>query len=73
MFSKILTFKSHHQVIFAVVIVFAVVAVWRGFWGLMDLFGEHFFSEAPFVDFSLSLAIGIAVLWATHFVVKELM
>jgi len=73
MFSKILTFKSHHQVIFAVAIVFAVVCVWRGFWGLLDLLGEHLFSTVPLIDFTLSLVIGIAVLWCTHFVVKELM
>lgn len=73
MFRKILTLKSQHQVIFAVVIIFAVVEVWRGIWGLRDVLGASLMADNPALDYSLSLVTGLAVLWLTHYVVKELM
>jgi len=65
--------KSKHQAIFAIVIVFAVVAIWRGFWGLLDEIGAHFLADNPTLDFMISLIAGLVVLGTTHYVVKELM
>lgn len=62
--------KSEHQAIFAVLIAIGVVAVWRGLWGLMDL---YLLPQDEATSFSLSILIGLAILGATHYTVKELM
>lgn len=62
--------KLKHQTIFAVVIAFAVIAFWRGIWGLMDL---YLFPNNYELSLWFSLILGLAVLMATHYVTKELM
>ena len=61
--------KQRHQLIFAVVIGFAVVAFWRGSWGLMDIYLLPGNYEA---SFWASLLLGIAILIISHMAVKEL-
>lgn len=69
MLSKISTLKLHEQSFFALMIVVGVVAVWRGLWGLMDL---YLFPNEPTSSFCISILIGVAILSATHYTVKEL-
>jgi hypothetical protein len=69
MFSKLDTLKLHEQSFFALMIVIGVVAVWRGLWGLMDL---YLFPGEPTMSFCVSILIGLAILSATHYTVKEL-
>lgn len=69
MFDKIKTMKTHHQVIFSIVIAFAVIAFWRGVWGLMD---EYFFPNHLQISLWFSVAIGIIILAVTHYVTREL-
>ncbi len=38
MIDRLRKMKREHQVIFAVVIGFAVISFWRGVWGLLDLY-----------------------------------
>jgi hypothetical protein len=62
--------KSHHQVFLAIVIASGVIAFWRGLWGLMDL---YLFPHNEAISSLMSILIGLAVLGATHYIVKELM
>jgi len=70
MFSKILRLDSYKQTILAVIVVMGVIAVWRGFWGLMDL---YLFPHDQTSSFTASIVVGLAILGATHYTVKELM
>ncbi len=64
--------RSKHQAVFAILIVVAVVEVWRGVWGLRDQIGAHFLPDNPELDFILSIIVGLVILGATHYMVKEL-
>ncbi len=63
MFQKISKMKSKHQIIFAIVIAFAVISFWRGVWGLMD---EYLFPANLELSLWASVIIGIAILALTH-------
>lgn len=62
--------KAHHQTMFAIVIAFAVVAFWRGTWGIMDV---YFFPNSAELSMWGSFFLGLAILIGTHYVAKELM
>jgi hypothetical protein len=70
MLARINKMKLHHQVVFAVVIAFAVISFWRGTWGLMDL---YLFSHDYNLSLWASVVIGILILVATNYATKELM
>jgi len=63
MFQKISKMKSRHQIIFAIVIAFAVISFWRGVWGLMD---EYLFPGNYELSLWASVITGIAILALTH-------
>lgn len=44
-------------------IVIAVVLIWRGLWGLMDL---YIFPDQLLVSYIVSLVIGLLVLFTSH-------
>ena len=67
MLSNISKFKARHQTMFTIVIALAVVAFWRGIWGLMDLF---IFPDSYLLSSITSVIIGLAILVATHYVAK---
>jgi hypothetical protein len=69
MFSRFHKMKSHHQTLFAVIIAFAVISFWRGIWGLQD---EYLFPESTILSLWASVFIGLAILVASGYVVKEL-
>lgn len=62
--------KTHHQVIFAIIIGFAVVLFWRGAWGIVDM---YILPNNIELSMWVSLFIGIIILTATHYTTKELM
>ena len=68
-FKKFSKLKTKHQILFAIIISFAVVAVWRGFWGLMDL---YLLPENYELSLWTSLIIGLIILVSTHYAVREL-
>jgi len=70
MFKKISKMRSHHQIIFSVLIGLAVVAFWRGCWRLMDM---YLFPNNYQLSGWISLIIGAGILVGTHYAVKELM
>lgn len=70
MYKKISKMKSKHQIIFAIMIAFAVISFWRGIWGLMD---EYLFPYNYRLSLWTSLILGVLILIATHYTAKELM
>jgi hypothetical protein len=62
--------KLHHKLIMAMGIGIAVVAFWRGAWGLMDL---YLFPGNEFLSFASSFVIGFVVLYLTHYLIQELL
>ena len=70
MFKKISQMKSKHQILFAILIAFAVVSFWRGIWGLMD---EYLFPDNYQLSLWISLVLGIVILIITNYATKELM
>ena len=56
--------KTHHQVTFALLIAFAVIAFWRGVWGLLD---EFLLPEQLILSYLISMIIGILILVLTHY------
>ncbi len=61
---------STGHVYFSLLIGLAVIAFWRGAWGLMDL---YLLPENPTLSFILSLFLGFVVLLITHYLIKELL
>ena len=62
--------KSKHQILFAILIGFAVISFWRGLWGLMD---EYFFPHNYQLSLWFSVFLGVAILILTNYATKELM
>lgn len=58
------------HIYFSLLVGFAVIAFWRGAWGLMDL---YLLPENQALSFTISLLIGLAILIATHYLIKELL
>ncbi|MBU1111799.1 MAG: hypothetical protein ABIG93_02060 [archaeon] len=61
--------KPHHQTLFAIIIAFAVIAFWRGIWGLLD---EYLFPNYRELSLWISLFVGLLILILTHYASKEL-
>ncbi len=67
MFKKIQELETHHQVIFALMIAFALVSFWRGMWGLLDI---YLLPESPTLSLWVSVVIGVVVLIMTNYFAK---
>jgi len=61
-------FRKRHQLVFSLIELSALVCLWRGIWGLMDL---YFFAHDPAMSYTFSIAIGATVVVITHFMVKN--
>ncbi len=60
---------SVKKVIFAIIIGFAVVSFWRGVWGLMDL---YLFPDNLVLSLSVSVLLGMIILYFTKHLIDEL-
>jgi len=60
--------KAKH-VLYALLIGTSLIMVWRGVWGLLDI---YLFPENKTVSFALSVIIGMLILSMTGKIVKEL-
>ena len=69
MFKRISKIKIKHKILFAIIIGFAVVAFWRGVWGLMDI---YLLPNNLTLSFLVSIVIGIAILILTGYASKKL-
>jgi len=59
--------KTHHQTIFGIIIATAVIAFWRGLWGLFDM---YLFPSNPVSRFATLVALGLLILIGTHKISK---
>lgn len=60
--------KTHHQVLYALIVATGVVAFWRGAWGVMDVLITP---ENYLLSSIISLAAGILILVGLHVVVSQ--
>lgn len=63
MYKKINELEKHHQLLASLIVGIGLVSVWRGIWGLMDL---YLIPENEPVSFLISLIFGIGILYLTH-------
>ena len=61
--------KSHHNIIFAIIIGFAIISFWRGIWGLLDI---YLFPNNLVLSLWASVIIGIMILIITKYAIKGL-
>ena len=55
--------------LYAILVAFAVIAFWRGAWGLMD---EYLFPANYELSLWVSLVFGLIILLFTHSILNEL-
>ena len=68
MIKGFLELEAKHQTMLAIVLDFAVIAFWRGMWGLMDL---YFFPYDYELSLWLSVVLGLIIVLTTHLVTKQ--
>ena len=61
--------RSLKKVIYVILIGFAIVSFWRGAWGLMDL---YLFPSNLALSFSISVVIGVLILYMTKHLIRGL-
>lgn len=54
---------------YTVLIAFAIVSFWRGVWGLMDV---YLFPNKHILSLSISVLIGLVILYSTKHIIGEL-
>lgn len=69
MISQFKKLKAHHRAIFTVVIMVGLIALWRGVWGLMDL---YFFPSNQILSLFLSILLGIIVLLFANYSIQKI-
>lgn len=62
-------FKDEHPNANAAIIVLAVIMVWRGVWGLLDL---YLFPGSPLLSYLLSIGLGFVILYLDGFSLENL-
>ena len=53
----------------AIVIVLAIIMLWRGVWGLLDV---YLFPGVPTLSYLISIALGILILYLDDFSLNDL-
>ncbi|XSG86073.1 MAG: hypothetical protein ACPW60_04965 [Methylohalobius sp. ZOD2] len=61
---KLVQFKSEHPNINTLVIVSAIIMLWRGVWGLLDV---YLFPGSPTLSYLVSIALGALILYLDGF------
>jgi hypothetical protein len=69
MINKFKELKKHHQLGFSLIIVSSLICLWRGIWGLLDI---YLFPTLPTMSYSVSLLIGVGVLLVTHYTIDKI-
>lgn len=69
MLGKIGSLKKHHQLVFTLIVMSGMVAVWRGVWGLLDM---YLFPGNLAVSYALSAVGGILIIALTHYTIDKL-
>ncbi len=66
---KLQALKTLHPTANALVIIFAIIMVWRGIWGLLDI---YFFPGYPTFSHVTCLLIGAGILYMDDFRIDNL-
>ncbi|PIZ92302.1 MAG: hypothetical protein CO029_02445 [Candidatus Magasanikbacteria bacterium CG_4_9_14_0_2_um_filter_41_10] len=45
-----------------------MVCLWRGVWGLLDM---YFFPHTPITSFTLSILLGMMIIGVTHYTIDK--
>jgi len=61
--------RNLRNILFTIIIAFAIVSFWRGIWGLMDL---YLFPENQVVSLLVSVLLGIIILYFTKHLLTNL-
>lgn len=69
MLKKLGDLKKHHQLIFSLIIMSGMISLWRGIWGLLDM---YLMPNNPTMSYILSALLGIGVISATHYTIDKL-
>ena len=69
MFAYFKRLRKSHQRIFALIVSLAIILVWRGIWGLGDL---YLFPANELYSYVASIVIGLVILIASHHLIKGL-
>lgn len=69
MIKKFVELKKHHQLGFSLIIVSGMICMWRGIWGLLDL---YLVPDMPGLSFALSLLVGIIIISTTHYTIEKI-
>ena len=69
MISKIAGLKKHHQLFFSLIVLSGVVCLWRGIWGLLDM---YLIPNNLSLSFILSIILGIVIISVTHYTIDKL-
>ncbi len=69
MLQKFLHLKKHHQLLFSFIVLSGVVCLWRGIWGLLDMYLMPSNTELSFV---FSIILGSIIIGTTHYTIDKL-
>lgn len=69
MIKKFIELKKHHQLGFSLIVMSALICLWRGIWGLLDL---YLLPSAPTLSYIVSFVIGVVVITITHYTIDKL-
>jgi len=63
MLNKINELEKRHQLLASLIVGVGLISIWRGIWGLMDL---YLLPDNPLVSYLLSFILGVGILYLTH-------
>ena len=66
---KLKEYKNSHPTANVIVIIIAIIMLWRGIWGLLD---TYFFTGSPTLSFLACIALGAIILYLDDFKIDNL-
>jgi len=69
MLTKLSKLKKHHQLLFSLIVMSGMIGLWRGIWGLLDM---YLLPNNLGISYTLSLLLGIVVISITHYTIDKL-
>ena len=66
---KLAQFKAQHPNANVLVIIFAIIMLWRGVWGLLD---TYLFPGSPTLSYLLGIGVGALILYLDNFSIDNL-
>ena len=66
---KIAELKARYPITNCIIVILAIIMLWRGVWGLLD---QYLFPESPVISYLVSFALGVLVLYLDDFTLDNL-